>query len=38
MTKRQSALLAFMKAVNGMMALLIIYAIFFLWLYWTYQI
>jgi hypothetical protein len=37
-SKRQSALLSFMKAVNGMMVLLIIYALFFLWLYWTYQI
>lgn len=27
-----------MKAVNVIMALAIIYAIFFLWLYWTYQI
>jgi len=30
--------LSILKTVNGMMALIVIYALFFLWLYETYQI
>jgi hypothetical protein len=36
--KKHETLVRFMKTVNGMMALIAIYALFFLYLYWTYQI